>query len=147
PVPRGMPLKCRNGFAESLTFRSQFTQNVGYIHHEANNPCARTYGFLNCRLSILSDLILESRVDCGMPSLAAAPDGPDTLPLLSVSAASISCLSWAASLSASGKSGVAVGEAACPATQLSSTEKLSELQTITDRSITFCSSRILPGHE
>ena len=40
-------------------------------------------------LLILRALILESSVDCGIPSLAAAPRGPDTLPLLSARAASI----------------------------------------------------------
>src|SRR5215831_6756608 len=38
---------------------------------------------------IFSDLIFESRVDRGMPSLAAAPEGPDTRPLVSANAASI----------------------------------------------------------
>jgi len=35
------------------------------------------------------DLIRDSRVDGGIPSLAAAPDGPDTLPLVSARAAPI----------------------------------------------------------
>jgi hypothetical protein len=34
-------------------------------------------------------LILWSRVDGGIPSFAAAPDGPETRPLLSASAASM----------------------------------------------------------
>ena len=51
---------------------------------------------LKSSLLIFSDLILKSRVDCGIPSLAAAPDGPDTLPLLSAKAASMSSFSWAA---------------------------------------------------
>ena len=48
-------------------------------------------------LSILSDRILESRVEPGMPSLIAAPEGPDTLPLLSRNAASIISISRVAS--------------------------------------------------
>ena len=40
-------------------------------------------------LLIFSDLIFDSRVDPGRPSLTAAPDGPDTCPLLSRRAASI----------------------------------------------------------
>jgi hypothetical protein len=38
---------------------------------------------------IFKALILRSRVDGGIPSLAAAPEGPETRPLLSASAASI----------------------------------------------------------
>src|SRR4029077_17965177 len=90
-------------------------------------------------------LILESRVDWGMPSLAAAPRGPDTLPLLSASADSIISRSWAASFSEKGRiaeSGVREG----PANQLSSMQRFSESEMITDRSITFCNSRIFPGH-
>src|SRR6202008_2462703 len=44
---------------------------------------------LNWVLLILRALILWSRVDGGTPSLAAAPDGPPTRPLVSASAASI----------------------------------------------------------
>jgi hypothetical protein len=40
-------------------------------------------------LSIFSDRILDSKVDSGIPSLAAAPDGPKTRPSLSRKAASI----------------------------------------------------------
>src|SRR6266852_498949 len=48
-------------------------------------------------LLIFSDLIFDSKVDPGKPSLAAAPDGPDTCPPLSRGAASIISFSWAAS--------------------------------------------------
>src|SRR5229473_3439683 len=44
-------------------------------------------------LLIFSDLIFDSKVDPGKPSLAAAPDGPDTCPPLSRRAASIISLS------------------------------------------------------
>ena len=40
-------------------------------------------------LLICIDRIFDSRVDGGMPSLAAAPDGPETRPLVSAKAASI----------------------------------------------------------
>ena len=40
-------------------------------------------------LSILRERIFDSRVDRGIPNLAAAPDGPDTRPVLSRRAASI----------------------------------------------------------
>src|SRR5580692_8697708 len=97
-------------------------------------------------LSILSDLIFVSRVDPGIPSLAAAPDGPDTRPPLSRSAASISSLSWAASLRDSSSWPVASLARGGRESQLSSTEKFSVSHTITDRSMTFCNSRTLPGH-
>jgi len=53
---------------------------------------------LKRRLSIFSALILDSRVDDGTPSRAAAPNGPDTRPLLSASAASMASFSCVASV-------------------------------------------------
>src|SRR6516164_908843 len=96
-------------------------------------------------LSIFSDLIFVSRVDPGMPSLAAAPDGPDTRPPLSRRANSIISFSWAASFR--GSYGWLFGSHAmgCRESQLSTTEKFSAAHTITDRSATFCNSRMLPG--
>jgi hypothetical protein len=44
--------------------------------------------YLNRRLSIFKAVILSSRVEGDMASLTAAPDGPETRPLLSASAAS-----------------------------------------------------------
>src|ERR1017187_6908778 len=104
------------------------------------------YGDLKRFLSILSDLIFESRVEPGMPSLIAAPEGPDTLPPLSRKADSIISFSRAASFRDS--SGWLFGSLrrGCRESQLSSTEKYSVSQTIADRSMTFCNSRILPGH-
>src|ERR1700687_1194215 len=96
-------------------------------------------------LLMFSDLILDSRVDPGRPSLAAAPDGPDTWPRLSRRAASIMSFSWVASCRDS--SGWLFGSLTRGrrASQLSSTEKFSVSHTITDRSMTFCNSRMLPG--
>ena len=48
---------------------------------------AEGFVVLKSFLLILSDLIFDSKVDPGKPSLAAAPDGPDTCPPLSRSAA------------------------------------------------------------
>src|SRR6266851_10013247 len=98
-------------------------------------------------LLIFSDLIFDSKVDPGKPSLAAAPDGPDTCPPLSRRAASIISFSWAASFRDS--SGWPFGSVARGRreSQLSSTEKFSVSRTITDRSMTFYNSRILPGQE
>src|SRR5271169_3910027 len=47
------------------------------------------YSVLKLYLSICIDLIFDSRVEGGIPSLAAAPDGPDTRPLVSARAAPI----------------------------------------------------------
>ena len=85
-------------------------------HHSncAENECVRSFcDFAICEssqiakfrriytlkrfLSIFSTLIFDSRVDPGIPSLAAAPDSPDTRPLHSRSAASIISFSCAAS--------------------------------------------------
>jgi hypothetical protein len=50
----------------------------------------------------LSERIFDSSVDRGTPSLAAAPVGPDTRPLLAASAASTRDRSWAVNSSSSG---------------------------------------------
>src|SRR5260370_38908299 len=96
-------------------------------------------------LSIFNDRIFESRVDPGIPSLAAAPDGPDTRPRLLPRAASIISLSWAASFRDSSTGLVGSLARGCRESQLSSTEKFSVSHTITDRSMMFCNSRMLPG--
>jgi len=41
---------------------------------------SRSQTFLKRNLLIFSDRILDSRVEAGMPSWAAAPEGPDTRP-------------------------------------------------------------------
>src|ERR1700674_2896309 len=96
------------------------------------------YVVLKRFLLIFSDLIFESSVVPGIPSLAAAPDGPNTRPLVSRSAASIISFSWVASFSE--KSNCTFGSVAegRRESQLSSTEKVSVSHTMTERSITFC---------
>src|SRR5882762_7215029 len=96
-------------------------------------------------LSIFSDLIFDSRVDPGIPSLAAAPDGPDTRPPLSRRAASMISFSSAAGLRDSPRALLGAAACGCHESQLLSTERFSVSQTITDRSMTFCNSRMLPG--
>src|SRR5260370_32401743 len=96
-------------------------------------------------LLILSDLLFDSRVDPGMPSLAAAPSGPATRPPHSRRAASMISFSWAVGLRDSPRSLLGLVAGACRASQLSSTERFSVSHTITDRSMTFCNSRTLPG--
>src|SRR5271170_494303 len=86
-------------------------------------------------LLIFSDRIFDSRVDRGIPSLEAAPDGPYTRPPHSCKAASMICFSLAAGLRASSSwvfGSLAIGRRE---SQLSSTEKVSVSHTITDRSM------------
>ena len=69
---------------------ANFSRNVA--NSATPDPVAlRTarYSALNRRLSMFSALIFDSSVDEGTPSLAAAPNGPDTRPMLSLKAASI----------------------------------------------------------
>src|SRR5260221_13388318 len=106
---------------------------------------AEGFAVLKCFLLIFSDLIFDSRVDPGRPSLAAAPDGPDTWPPLSRRAASINSFSSEASFWDSSAWLFGSLSKDCRESQLSSTEKISVSQTITDRSMTFCNSRMLPG--
>src|SRR5215472_13207275 len=100
---------------------------------------------LNWCLLIPKRLIFESSVRDGSPNLAAAPAGPEMRPLDSASAASIislSCLS-----NAPPRSGVERGVSdGFPLSHVSSTAKVSESLRMTARSMTFCSSRTLPGH-
>src|SRR5712671_6235555 len=94
-------------------------------------------------LLIFNARIFDSSVERGMPSRAAAPDAPNTRPSVARSASSISAFSCEAivpdipsRLSTAGRVD----------NQLSSTVNSSVSDTITDRSITFCSSRTFPGH-
>src|ERR1700736_3801971 len=101
---------------------------------------------LNRFLLIPKVLILVARVDCGTPSLVAAPRGPATRPPHSTKARSIISFSWLSRDSASLWRETGDGTD-CLDNQLSSTEKVSRSHNITDRSTTFCSSRTFPGHE
>src|SRR6266850_7548193 len=93
---------------------------------------------------IPSCLIFVSSVDRGIPSFAAAPSGPATLPLLSARAVSIIFLSWFWRVSGKGPANSCRGGSAL-ASQAFSTQKVSPLHKITDLSTMFCSSRIFPG--
>src|SRR5260370_2284862 len=93
-------------------------------------------------LSIFSDLIFVSRVDRGIPSLEAAPDGPYTRPPLSRKAASMISFSLAAGFRASSSWVFGSLARGCRESQLSSTEKFSLSHTITDPSLTFRNSPI-----
>src|SRR5271170_7499895 len=94
-----------------------------------------------------------SRVDGGIRSLAAAPDGPETRPLVSASAASIisrslrgSTLFWRSAARKAGDVSTldSRGEVLLESHN-SSIEKTSVELRMIDLSITFCNSRMLPG--
>src|SRR5580704_444593 len=95
-------------------------------------------------LLMFSDRIFSSSVDRAIPSLAAAPDGPNTRPWLSRRASSIISFSLAASFSDRYGLPRDLSSWGCCDSQLSSTEKVSVSLTITDRSMTFCNSRMFP---
>src|SRR5713226_1326741 len=97
-------------------------------------------------LSIFSDLIFDSSVDRGMPNLAAAPLGPNIRPRLSFRVASIISFSCARSLRGSSIWFFgSVRDGCCGSNQLSSIENISVSQSMTERSTTFCNSRMFPG--
>src|SRR5690242_4028280 len=110
----------------------------------------RIYSGLKRFFLILSALICDSSVDEGIPSLAAAPKGPETRPLLSANAASIISF-WRSTnkFPAGGRDGGSgwddgSGWSDSLDNQLPSTEKTSSSHRITYLSIRFCSSRTLP---
>src|SRR6266704_2995699 len=92
-------------------------------------------------LSIFGDRIFDSNVDRGMPNLAAAPLGPNIRPRLSFRAASIMSFSCSSSLPGSSIWFFGSVRDGCFGNQLSSIENISVSQSMTERSMTFCSSR------
>jgi hypothetical protein len=96
-------------------------------------------------LPIFSNRIFDSSVDGAMRNLAAVPVGPNTRPPLSFRAASIMSISSAWSLQESSIWFFGSVRDRCCGNQLSSIEKISVSQSITDRSMTFWSSRMFPG--
>src|SRR5258708_8131046 len=79
------------------------------------------------------------------PNLTAAPDGPKTRAWLSRKASSITSFSVAASICEKCNLHPRLVSRGCCDSQLLSTDKFSVSHTITDRSMTFCNSRMLPG--
>src|SRR5580704_4642073 len=89
-------------------------------------------------LSIFRERIFDSSVDLGMPNLAAAPVGPNIRPRLSFRAASIMSFSCTKSRRGSSTCGSGSGfSSGWRGNQLSSIEKISDSQRITERSMTF----------
>ena len=109
---------------------------------------AARYPDLNRCLLIPRLAIFDSSVCRGIPSLAAAPDGPEIRPPLPASAASIisfsrsrtkrpslpSCMLWRGN-----------SEDNSRLNHASSTENVSPSHRTMARSMTFCNSRMLPG--
>src|SRR5271170_3438471 len=87
-------------------------------------------------LSIFRDFIFDSSVDRGMPNFAAAPAGPNTRPRLAFRASSIMFFSCASSLLGSSMWHFDSVAGSGEGNQLSSIEKISDSQRITERSIT-----------
>ena len=91
----GWPLACR--WLRSLHYASSRAIHAapfalrGVIETDSNQdlPEGIAAELLKRFLLILSDRIFDSTVDRGMPSIAAAPEGPKTRPALSRKAASI----------------------------------------------------------
>jgi hypothetical protein len=94
-------------------------------------------------LSIFSDRIFDSSVERGMPNLAAAPVGPNIRPRLSFRAASIMSFSCARSLRGSSLRPFGSVRDGCFGNQLSSIEKISVSQIITERA-SIATSRHVP---
>ena len=98
---------------------------------------------LNWCLLIFRVLILVARLDDGTPSLAAAPNGPETRPLVSASACSMISFSVRESPTPLGRPDSSTGEwdrVASLESHNSSTARTSPWVRITDLSIVFCSS-------
>src|SRR5271165_3665160 len=132
---------CNSKFRKFSNFRNLafYAEEGAYMRSVEGSVALKRF------LLIFRDLIFESSVDPGIPSLAAAPDGPETLPPLSLRAASIISFSWEASFRVSSVRLFGSLARGSHESQLSSIEKFSVSHTITDRSMTFCNSRIFPG--
>src|SRR5690348_1923179 len=102
----------------------------------------RDQGFRNASLSMFRLRIFHSSVWRGMPSFAAAPRGPATLPCVSWSAASINAFSPSARVVRAVPFDDVRG---LRASHDSSITNVSPSLNTTARSITFWSSRTLPG--
>ena len=102
--------------------------------------------FLNWCLLILRRRILYSRAEGEIRSFAAAPNGPETLPSVSVSALSISSRSCSWILLARDVTGPWDADSPMES-QLLSMLSVSVSQRTTERSTTFWSSRMFPGQK
>jgi len=76
---------CR--FNQESEFEVGLLEARSFLHGESG--CQARYSALKLYLLIFIARILDSKVEGGIPSLAAAPDGPDTRPRASAKAAPI----------------------------------------------------------
>ena len=88
--------RCRNSGMLSLRRREQASLYPADVSATTARLRDRDQEPLNRSFLILSALIFDSNVEPGMPSFAAAPDGPATRPRLAVNARSIASRSRAA---------------------------------------------------
>jgi hypothetical protein len=91
---------------------------------------------LNLSFWILMALIRHARVDCGTPNRTAAPEAPETLPLLAAKAASMILRSCSNNASFSDCEVLTAGSVLLQI-HVSSADKVSPPHKITDLSITF----------
>src|SRR5262245_28732383 len=134
---------------EGFDVQRSLILRIGSLHNGpllAHGFLRAVHADLNWPLSIFSVLIFDSSVDDGTPSRAAAPNGPDTRPLLSLSAASMTSFSCVARVGvATGGGATSEGFGDRPPSHRSSIARVSESAMMIARSMTFCSSRMLPG--
>jgi hypothetical protein len=90
-------------------------------------------------------MIFDSSVCRGIPSLAAAPDGPEMRPRHAAKAVSINARSCSASAATNGTAGLD-GWGDSRSSQVSSTAKGSLSHRMTARSMTFCFPVFPPHH-
>jgi len=140
-------LKYRSDLYEQPTMERLLQHWQTFIACGIANPFKPVQSYVLKRfLLIFSDRIFDSSVDRGMPNLAAAPVGPDTRPHASFRAASI--MFFSCSRSSIGSSTWCLGSSPTGGdcgNQFSSIEKISVSQRMTERSMTFCNSRMFPS--
>ena len=138
------------GAAKGTDVKVQVRRSKGTSFEFASGSCQMSavgrsdYGVLNWYRLIPSFVIFDSSVCLGIPNLAAAPVEPEMRPWHSCSAVSIIAFSRSTRFAINGVL-ISQGAGVCLFSQDLSTEKASPSHKITARSITFCSSRILPG--
>ena len=119
---------------------TRFWQVPNFWELKKTNYCSE----INLCFLIFNCLILQSSVDRGIPSFAAAPFGPATFPLHSANAVSMISLSCLWRVSAKGLDNCCRAGSGL-ASHAFSIQNVSPLLRIIDLSTMFCSSRIFPG--
>ena len=108
------------------------------------NPVICTYDVTKFGGDVVVDVMRTHPSVCrGIPSLAAAPNGPAIRPRQAANAVSMISFSRSTIVATNGTAGS--DRRPSRFSQVSSTENVSVSHRITARSMTFCSSRMLPG--